>query len=287
VRHTVVMGTPLSDLGHFLRTRRDRLRPEDVGLAAYGRRRVPGLRREELAQLAGVSVDYYVRLEQGRDVRPSEAVLDALARALGLDEAERAHLHALGRAAGSRRPRRRPAPQRVRRGVLRLLETLGDVPAFVLGRHMRVLAHNALAGALLGHRAGANQLRLIFLDEGARDLFPDWEEVAAEAVGWLRLTSGELGDDADLCELVGELSLRSEDFRRLWAAHPVRRKTFGRKRMVHPLVGELTLDYETLVLPDPEQHLVVYSAADRPTRTALDLLSAVAAPGEPIPAAYR
>lgn len=287
MRHTVAMGTPLSELGHFLRTRRDRLRPEDVGLSSYGRRRVPGLRREELAQLAGVSVDYYVRLEQGRDVRPSEAVLDALARALGLDEAERAHLHALGRAAGSRRPLRRPAPQRVRPGVRRLLETLDDVPAFVLGRHMDVLAHNALAGALLGHRAGSNTLRLIFLDEGARELFPDWEQVAAEAVGWLRLTSGELGDDADLCELVGELSLRSEDFRRLWAAHPVRRKTFGRKRMAHPLVGELTLEYETLALPDPGQHLVVYTPADRPARTALELLSAVAAPDEPAPVAYR
>jgi len=255
----------MAELSDFLRSRRARLRPEDVGLPDYGRRRVPGLRREELAQLAGVSVDYYVRLEQARDIHPSDSVLDAIAGALRLSDDERAHLFALVRP--SRRPRRR-APQRVRPAVRRLLDSAG-VPAFVLGRRMDVLAANALAEAL---HARGNMLRQVFLDDGARVFFPEWEAVAAETVAYLRLTADP--DDPQLIELVGELSLRSEDFRSLWARHDVKAKSFGVKRFEHPQVGPLELEYESLALPDPDQVLVTYTAAPgSPSATALSLLA--------------
>jgi len=179
----------MADLSDFLRSRRARLRPEDVGLPDYGRRRVPGLRREELAQLAGVSVDYYVRLEQGRDIHPSDSVLDAIAGALRLSDDERAHLFALVRP--RRRPRRR-VPQRVRPGVQRLLDSAG-VPAFVLGRRMDVLAANALANALIP--GTHNMLRHVFLDEASRLLYPEWDAIAAETVAYLRLIAGD--DPAD------------------------------------------------------------------------------------------
>jgi transcriptional regulator with XRE-family HTH domain len=242
----------VSELGDFLRSRRARLQPADVGLPDFGRRRVPGLRREEIAQLAGVSADYYVRLEQGRDIQPSDSVLDAIAGALRLDDAERGHLYALVR---PRRRSRRRAPQRVRPGVRRLLDGLG-VPAFVLGRRMDVLAANPLAAAL---HARGNMVRQVFLDEGARVFLPDWEAVAAETVAYLRLAADP--EDPELVELVGELSLRSEDFRRLWARHDVKAKSFGVKRFEHPQVGPLELAYESLVLPDPDQVLVTYTAA--------------------------
>jgi transcriptional regulator with XRE-family HTH domain len=259
----------VSELGDFLRTRRARLQPHDVGLPDYGRRRVPGLRREELAQLAGVSVDYYVRLEQGRDIHPSDSVLDAIAGALRLDDDERAHFFALVRP--RRRPRRR-APQRVRPGVKRLLDSVG-VPAFVLGRRMDVLAYNALAAALVCGCTEGNMLRHVFLDEGTRMLYPEWDAIASETVAYLRLIAGDDPDDPELIALVGELSLRSEPFRRLWARHDVRSKSAGVKRFMHPQVGPLELAYETLRLADADQMLVTYTAAPgSESETALKLL---------------
>jgi len=265
------------ELGAFLRSRRARVPPEEVGLAHPGRRRVPGLRREELAQLAGISADYYVRLEQGRGGHPSDGVLDAIARALSLDDAERAHLYDLARPA---RPRRRVSrPERVRPELQLLLDALDRVPAFVLGRRMDVLAWNRLAAALLvdfgalppGQR---NTARLVFLDEGMRSKYPAWEQAARETVAHLRLLAGRHPDDPALMELIGELSMKSEDFRRWWARHDVREKTHGIKRMQHPLVGPLTLFYETLApRGDPNQVLVTYVAEPgSASETALRLL---------------
>jgi transcriptional regulator with XRE-family HTH domain len=269
-----------TELSDFLRTRRARLRPADVGIgSADDRRRVPGLRREELAMLAGVSVDYYVRLEQGRGgVHPSDSVLDALARALRLDEAEHAHLQRIARAPLAA-PARRPRAQRVRPEVERLLDRMTDVPAFVLGRRMDVLAWNDLA-ARLHVDFGAlpprmrNMPRLVFLDEASRHLYPDWRQVARETVAYLRFEASAQPDDPDLHALVGELSTVSEEFRRLWARHDVREKSHGIKRYRHPLVGELELHYEALRLPgDDRQSLVTYTAEPgSPSETALRML---------------
>jgi transcriptional regulator with XRE-family HTH domain len=262
--------TVMAELSEFLRSRRARLQPEDVGLPDYGRRRVPGLRREELAQLAGVSVDYYVRLEQGRNIQPSDSVLEAIASALRLSDDERAHLFTLVRP--RRRPRRR-APERVRPGIQQLLDALG-VPAFVTGRRLDVLAHNALAEAVMGGFRERNLLRVVFLEPEARELYPDWEQVAAETVNFLRLLADP--DDADLAALVGELSLHSAEFRRLWARHDVRAKRGGVKRIAHPLVGPLEFDYETLQLSDADQWLTTYTARPgSPTATALGLLDSL------------
>jgi len=266
-------------LGEFLRARRALVTPDDVGLPDLGRRRVAGLRREELALLAGVSVDYYVRLEQGRDTHPSEQVLDALARALCLDDDAVAHLHDLARPAPRRR-RPRERPERVRTGVLRLLESWSAIPAFVLGRRMDVLAFNALAGMLHdGFATERNMVRLVFLDPAARDTFPDFDAVAQETVATLRAAAGADLDDPRLAELVGELSLKSDEFRRLWARHEVREKASGVKRMLHPMVGELVLGYETLRVNDaPEQLVVGYHAEPgSASERALALLGAMAA----------
>jgi transcriptional regulator with XRE-family HTH domain len=271
------------ELGEFLKTRRARVRPEDVGLQAYGRRRVPGLRREELAQLAGVSVDYYVRLEQGRSGHPSEGVLDAIARALGLDDAERAHLADLSRPVR----RRRSAPvERVRPEVGRLIDALHGLPAMVIGRRMDVLAWNRLAAALVVDwgalpRERRNTALHFFLDAGARELYGDWDEHARATVAWLRLAAGRHPDDAGLAELIGELSMKSDEFRRLWPRHDVREKTHGRKRFQHPIVGPLTLNYESLPLPgDGDQTLVLYMAdPGSKSETALRLLGSAAQPG--------
>jgi transcriptional regulator with XRE-family HTH domain len=266
-------------LGEFLRARRALVRPEDVGLPDLGRRRVAGLRREELAMLAGVSADYYVRLEQGRDTHPSEQVLEALARVLRLDDDAVAHLHDLARPAPRRR-RSRGRPERVRPGVLRLLESWSQVPAFVLGRRMDVLAYNALAGML--HSGFANErnvVRLVFLDPAAREVYPEWEAVAQETVATLRAAAGADLEDPRLVELVGELSLKSDDFRRLWARHDVREKAAGTKRFVHPMVGELVLGYESFaVAGTPGQLLVGYHAEPgSASERALALLQSIAA----------
>jgi transcriptional regulator with XRE-family HTH domain len=270
-------------LGEFLQARRARVRPEDVGLRDYGRRRVPGLRRQELAELAGVSVDYYVRLEQGRAAHPSPEVLDALGRALLLDDVALQHLHDL---AASTRPRRGAPrkPERVRPAVRQLLDRLDGVPAFVLDRRMNVLAWNRLAAALIADfgaipPAQRNIVRFMFLDERARDIYPDWDRCARENVGFLRRAAGQDPDDAELAALVGELSMKSEQFARWWGAYDVREKAHGSKRYRHPVVGELTVHYETLVLPqDPGQALVTYSTEPgSESETALRLLASWAA----------
>ncbi|MEU6507317.1 MULTISPECIES: helix-turn-helix transcriptional regulator [unclassified Streptomyces] len=254
------------EVGDFLRSRRARIQPEEVGLPGHGRRRVPGLRREEVAQLAGVSVDYYIRLEQGRGPSVSDAVLDAIARVLRLDETEHAHLRTVARPRHRRQggqPRRQPAP-RVRPGVQTLLDGMEHSPAFVLGRRMDVLAWNALGDAVNGFSrmspAERNMPRQVFLNPAARDLYPEWSAVAATTVANLRLAAGKYADDPELCALVGELSLKSEDFRRLWADHEVRECAYGVKKVRHPVAGLLTLPYETLTVGhDPEQTIVVYT----------------------------
>jgi transcriptional regulator with XRE-family HTH domain len=230
-------------LGEFLRARRALVSPQDAGVPEYGRRRVKGLRREELAMLAGVSVDYYTRLEQGRERNPSAQVIDAIACALRLDADATAHAHKLARS-----PRRRPAPRSVRPAVHQLLAGFSG-PAFVYDRAMDVLAHNDLAAALHPTFAtGGNPVRMLFLDPGAPEFFPDWDEAARTTVAGLR-HEADL-DDPRLTQLVGELSLKSEPFRRLWARHDVAPKRHGTKRIRHPLVGELELEWEAMTLSD-------------------------------------
>ncbi|PNE38269.1 helix-turn-helix transcriptional regulator [Streptomyces noursei] len=256
------------ELGDFLRSRRARIQPEEVGLPGHGRRRVPGLRREEVAQLAGVSVDYYIRLEQGRGPSVSDAVLDAVGRVLRLDDTEQEYLRMVARPArrhpATARRAPRPASQQVRPGLRLLLDLVDRAPAFVLGRRMDVLAWNALADAVGGFSRLApedrNMPRQVFLDPRAREVYPDWPAVAAETVAHLRLDAGNHPHDEQLATLVSELSLGSEDFRRLWADHLVKEKSYGTKRMLHPMVGELSLPYETLTVPgEPDQMLVVYT----------------------------
>ncbi|MFD7920899.1 helix-turn-helix transcriptional regulator [Streptomyces sp. NPDC059740] len=273
-----------SELGEFLRSRRARIRPEDCGLPAFGRRRVPGLRREEVAQLAGVSVDYYVRLEQGRGASVSDAVLDAVARVLRLDATEHGHLRDLVRA-----DRRSPALHRppgsghaapVREGVRVLLDAVGAAPAFVLGRRMDVLAWNALGDAVVGFSGmparRRNMACAVFLDPAAREVYPDWESVAADTVAHLRLDAGRHPGDRRTDALVSELSASGPDFVRLWNARQVKEKTHGTKRMCHPQAGELHFGFESLALPgDPDQTLVVYTApAGTDTADRLDRLAA-------------
>lgn len=273
-----------TELAAFLRSRRARLRPEDAGARPFGgRRRVPGLRREELAELAGVSVDYYVRLEQGRTHNVSDAVLDAVARALRLDDAERAHLGHLTRAL--RHPASTPpAPQPVRAGVKVLLGALDGVPAYVVGRRLDVLGSNGPARALFTDfdalpAERRNVAWLHFLDAGVRSLYPDreaWQETARDTVAALRMDLGRHPCDDRLCDLLGELSVRSAEFSALWAEQLVREHSHGVERLRHPVAGELTLRRETLRLPDaPDQALVTYAADEgTPSRTALALLSA-------------
>ncbi|MFE8978558.1 helix-turn-helix transcriptional regulator [Streptomyces cyaneofuscatus] len=270
-----------SEIREFLRTRRARITPDQAGLAPHGGpRRVPGLRREEVAQLAGVSVDYYIRLERGRTQGVSETVLEAIARALRLDEAERAHLFDLAQPTATRARRKRPlAPQRVHPVLYRTLDSL-NVPAVVQGRRTDVLAANKLAHALYTDfearpRRERNFARFVFLDEAARTLYADWERVAGDCLAALRLYAGRHPDDPQLTELIGELSLHSDTFRRMWADHDVQAHTSGTKRLHHPLVGDLTLDYLVLAVEgDPEQTLTIYTPEPAsPSAEALGLLA--------------
>ncbi|MER6052705.1 helix-turn-helix transcriptional regulator [Streptomyces sp. NPDC020883] len=279
-------ATGPSALGDFLRTRRARLQPEDVGLVSYGsRRRVPGLRREELAQLAGVSVAYYTRLEQGQSHNASEGVLDALARALRLTPDERAHLRQLARPEPARR---RPAvrPATARPGVRQLLAAVGTVPAVALGPRFEVLAWNRLGHALIaGHLDfdspsrpldRPNTQRLLFLDPHTRELYPRREEETRRAVAALRVAAGQLPDDQQLTGLIGELSMKSTEFSGLWSRHVVGNCTYGTKHFHHPLVGELALDFEMMQTPDGSgQSLLMFTAAEgSPSQAALGLLAA-------------
>jgi len=265
-----------SDIGEFLQARRTRLSPDIFGLPTSGRRRVPGLRREELAMLAGVSVDYYTRVEQGRAESVSDSVLGAIAGVLGLDDTERAHLMLLAR------PPREDSTmpeQHVRPGVQRLLDLMPDVPAFVAGRWQEILATNALGAALLpsGLREGSNSARFVFLDPESRDYYLDWEEVAADTAATLRWETGVHPGDPVLARLIGELSIASPAFTHLWAQQDVQVKSYGTKRMVHPSVGLLILDYETLALPDDtDEILVTYVARNESSAAALEVLKDLA-----------
>lgn len=255
----------------FLTTRRARLTPTAAGLTAFAtNRRVPGLKRGEVADLAGVSVEYYAQLERGDLAGVSDSVLDALARALQLDEAERAHLADLARAAGpAKRPRRVPAPHQIRPGVQRLLDLIGDaVPAIVNNGRLDLVGANALGRALFSpviaaprpSGATANHARFTFLDDRARDFWTDWERAADDAVAQLRTEAGRDPYDRALTDLVGELSTRSLEFRTRWAAHDVRLHRTGYKKLQHPVVGTLRLDFEVLELPaDPGLALITFT----------------------------
>ncbi len=266
-------------IGEYLRARRELVRPEDVELPDAGsHRRVPGLRREEVAMLAGVSADYYVRLEQGRDQHPSAQVLDALARALQLDDYATAHLHRLA-APPVRRRRRSPRPEKVPTSILRLIASWSHTPAYVYGRYMDVLAANPLATAVVPYHApGHNLVRAAFLDPRVRDMYGDWEYVTESTVAGLRALVGPDVDDPRLNELVGELSVRSERFRQLWARHDARPKRSGTSLLDHPEVGPLELSYEKLPIPDTNcQTLVIYHAEPGSrSAQALTLLSTTA-----------
>ncbi|MFI5975106.1 helix-turn-helix domain-containing protein [Streptomyces sp. NPDC051452] len=280
---TATPGRPLdrrAELSEFLRSRRARLKPEDVGLPDFGRRRrVPGLRREELAQLAGVSVAYYTRLEQGNGRNVSAEVLDSIARALRLTDAEHAHLTHLAK---PKSHKRKPAArqQQVRPSLCRLLDTMDGVPAYIVGRRAEILAWNRMAAAVFGDWAELpaverNWARLVFLRPDYRDLFVDWEQKAIDIVCALRMDAGCHPDDPRLSALVGELSVKSEEFRRLWATHDVKEKSHGLKRLHHPLVGELSLNFESFRLTgDADQSLVTYHADPAsPSEESLRLLA--------------
>ena len=252
---------PVSDtIGDFLRSRREQLRPEQVGLPASERRRVPGLRREEVALLAGISSEYYLRLEQGRDLHPSDQVLDALAAALQLDEEAAAYLHRLAhppRRAGRRRPRQHnPGP-----ALQQMLDLWTSTPAYAQAASGQVVAANRLAVALSpSFEVGSNTLRAAFLDPAMRQLYPEWETVTARAVSALRATVSLDQAEPELLETIGELTIASERFRVLWGRRDVRHKASGPTRMNHPVVGELELHYERMLLPEARLILVVYHA---------------------------
>ena len=257
-----------NEMREFLTSRRAKIAPEQAGLPTFGgTRRVPGLRREEVALLAGVSVDYYTRLERGNVSGVSETVLEALARALQLDEAERAHLFDLARAAQpTTRTRRRSSPQRIRPGVQRMLDAMTGLPAFVRNGRLDMLAANRLGHALYSEmyaspRRPANTARFVFLDPRAPSFYLDWGQVAKDSVAILRSEAGRDPYDRGLSDLVGELSTQSELFRTLWAAHNVRYHDTGIKRIHHPVVGDLTLTFETMTLTvDPSLTMFAYTA---------------------------
>ena len=297
-RPSLVPVDTRKDLREFLISRRAKVTPQQAGLPTYGgHRRVPGLRRAEVSLLAGVSVEYYTRLERGNAQGVSDSVLEALARALQLDEAERDHLFDLARRSTSPRPARRRAAQPVRPGLQQLLDAMADVPAFVQNGRLDVLATNALGRAMycdlydddaVGAAAGGppNHARYTFLDPRSADFYPDWNLAARTGVALLRAEAGRRPDDRVLTELIGELTTRSERFSALWAAHDVRRHTSGTKNFHHRVVGDLTLDYETLELPgDDGLALISYTAAPGSTsHQALQFLASWAASVAPSPA---
>jgi transcriptional regulator with XRE-family HTH domain len=276
-----------NEIREFLASRRARITPEQAGLPAYGaNRRVPGLRREEVALLAGVSVDYYTQMERGNLGGVSDSVLHALAGALQLDEAERAHLFDLARSTMTTPSRsRRPAgPQRVRPSIQRLLDAMTGVPAYVRTGRLDILAVNRLGHALYapvlaGQPLPVNLARFLFLEPHAGDFYVDWDKTANDAVAILRGEAGRNPHDRRLQDLVGELSTRSPEFRARWAAHNVRLHRTGGKQLHHPVAGDLELTYEALALPaDPGLTMITYTAEPgSATQDALDFLASWAA----------
>ena len=274
----------------FLISRRERISPAQAGLPAYGgsNRRVKGLRREEVALLAGVSIDYYVRMERGNLTGASEAVLDGIASALQLDEAERAHLFDLARAAQPAPPRqRRRKTSGVTDGIEQILDAITDAPAWVRNAWHDMLAANLLARALYAPvladpRRPANNARFVYLDPAAREFFADWERAADDIAAMLRSEAGSNPHDKQLVELIGELSTRSEEFRSRWAAHNVRFHRTGRKCIHHPVVGTLDLNFEAMEFPaHPGLTLLAYTAAaGTPTADSLKMLASWAATAE-------
>jgi len=281
-----------SEIREFLSSRRARLSPEQAGLPAYGgNRRVKGLRREEVAMLAGVSVDYYVRMERGNLSGASETVLDALASALRLDEAEREHLFSLARESGPRGSRRRRTNGTLRPALRQVLDAIADAPAWIRNGRHDVLAMNQLARALYSPvladpRRPANTTRFVYLHPGeAERFFVDYDQITRDAAAMLRLEAGNNPHDEQLIALVGELSTRSELFRQRWASQDVRFHRSGRKRLNHPVVGQLDLDFEAMPLPsEPGLQLNIYTAAaGTPTADGLKLLASWAASQENLP----
>jgi transcriptional regulator with XRE-family HTH domain len=282
-----------SELSQFLISRRAKVTPEQAGLPTYGQRRVPGLRREEVASLAGVSVEYYKRLERGNATGASESVLEALADALRLDDAERAHLFDLARAASPIAPRRRrrPVQQRVRPAVQQILDSIGS-PATVSNMRGDYLAANQLGRALYAplfesREQPPNSARFTFLDPAAQEFFVDWEKAAKDLVAALRSMAGRNPYDRALSDLVGELSTRSEAFRSWWAAHNVRYHQTGTKRLHHPVVGDLELSYEVMELAaDTGLRLAIFTAEPGSrSEEVLNLLASWAATPDHEPAA--
>ncbi|QQY14216.1 helix-turn-helix domain-containing protein [Cutibacterium avidum] len=272
------MTSKKQTLSEFLTARRASVRPEDVGISDIGPRRVPGLRREEVAVLSGVSVDWYVRLEQGRQVTPSESVLTAVARTLRLDDAEREYLFNLARPTSARSTEENVAV--VRPGIRRMIDGFENQPSFLLGSRMEVLAGNELAWALLEDfpARGAddrNLLRWILTTPTARDLYLDWDTVASEMVGVLQLEASARPKDPAIAALVGELATASREFAAWWARPNPQGRTSGTKRFAHPVAGHLMINWEAFTVPDDStQTLFVYSAADAASSEALRLLGA-------------
>lgn len=271
-----------SDIREFLVSRRAKITPEQAGLPVYGtNRRVQGLRREEVAMLAGISVEYYTRLERGTTSGASEDVLEGIARALQLDEAERTHLFDLVRVANRSRPTRtRPSQDRVRAPVQHILDAMVGVPAYVRNGRLDILSANQLGAALYAPvmedpTGPPNTARFTFLNPNATEFFKDWDAIANDAVAILRAEAGRDPYDKRLSDLIGELSTRSEEFRVRWAGHDVKFHRTGTKRLHHPLVGDLVLSYEALELAgDSGQRILAYTAEPgSPTRHALDLLA--------------
>jgi transcriptional regulator with XRE-family HTH domain len=271
-----------SDIREFLISRRAKITPDQAGLPAYGaKRRVTGLRREEVAMLAGISVEYYTRLERGTASGVSEEVIEGIARALQLDEAERAHLFDLVRTANRARPTRaRPSQERVRPTVQRILDSMGGLPAYVRNGRLDILAANHLGHALYSPvfedmTGTPNMARFIFFNPRAAEFFDGWEKIANDAVAILRAEAGRDPYDRRLSDLIGELSTRSDEFRVRWAAHDVKFHRTGTKTLHHPVVGDLTLAYEALELPgDGRQRILVYTAEPgSPSQEGLNLLA--------------
>lgn len=275
------------EIREFLMTRRAKISPDQAGLPRFGsRRRVAGLRREEVALLAGISIEYYTRLERGDASGVSDEVLERLSQALQLDDVERAHLVDLVRTANARPTRRRPTPEHVRPSVQRVLDSMTGAAAFVRNGRLDILSANLLGYALYSPAFAdparpVNLARFVFLDRRSKEFYMDWEGIAQAGVGSLRAEAGRNPYDHALADLVGELCMRSEEFRVRWAAHDVRSYRAGVQPFHHPLVGDLSLNYDVLELPgDPGQTIVAYTAEPAtPSEQALNLLASAASHG--------